>query len=72
MTTTTASHDPTRLDMATDDSGQSRDASQMDDFEVIEERQRVMTALAALTSRYRQLNQEINRRETLRWMLAPR
>jgi hypothetical protein len=42
----------------------------MDDFEVIEERQRVMVALASLTSRYRELNHEINDRETLRWMLA--
>jgi hypothetical protein len=50
----------------------SGDVSQLDDFEVIEERRRVMAALAALTDQYRQLNQEISRRETLQWMLAPR
>ena len=50
----------------------SGDVSQFDDFEVIEERRRVMEALATLTDRYRQLNQEISRRETLQWMLAPR
>ena len=44
--------------------------SQLDDFEVIAERARVMKMLAALTDRYRQLNQEMSRRETLRWMLA--
>jgi len=48
------------------------DVSQMDDFQVIAERQRVMAVLAALTDQYRELNQEINRRESLRWMLEPR
>jgi hypothetical protein len=43
---------------------------QMNDFQVITERQRVMTALAALTDHYRALNQEISGRETLQWMLA--
>jgi hypothetical protein len=47
-----------------------RDVSRLDDFQVIEERQRVMAALAALTDQYRELNHEINRRETLRWMTA--
>jgi hypothetical protein len=42
----------------------------LDDFQVIEERRRVMTALAALTDQYRELNQEIQRRDSLRWMLA--
>jgi hypothetical protein len=42
----------------------------MDDFQVIAERQRVMANLAALTDQYRALNQEIQRRESLRWMLA--
>jgi hypothetical protein len=42
----------------------------MDDFQVIAERQRVMETLAALTDQYRALNQEINRRETLQWMVA--
>jgi hypothetical protein len=50
--------------------GESRDPSRMDDFQVIAERQRVMTALAALTDQYRALNQELQRRESLRWMLA--
>jgi hypothetical protein len=47
----------------------SADIGQLDDFEVIAERSRVMEALAALTDRYRQLNQEMTRRTTLRWML---
>jgi hypothetical protein len=47
-----------------------RDVSRMDDFQVIAQRQRVMTALAALTDQYRELNQEINRRESLQWMLT--
>jgi len=42
----------------------------MDDFQVIAERQRIMATLAALTDRYRTLNHEIGRRETLKWMLA--
>jgi hypothetical protein len=50
--------------------GESRDPSKLDDFQVIAERQRVMANLAALTDQYRALNQEINRRETLKWMLA--
>jgi hypothetical protein len=47
------------------------EGSQMDDFEVIRERQEVMAALAALTDQYRRLNAEMNSRETLRWMIAP-
>jgi hypothetical protein len=47
------------------------DVSRMDDFEVIRERRNVMTALAYLTDRYRRLNQEMGRRETLRWMTRP-
>ena len=43
--------------------------AELDDFEVIAERARVAEMLAALTDRYRQLNHEMNRRETLRWML---
>ena len=42
----------------------------MDDFEVIRERQNVMTALAELTDRYRRLNAEMTGRDTLRWMVA--
>jgi hypothetical protein len=41
----------------------------LDDFQVIAERVRVMDALAALTDRYRQLNEEMTRRTTLAWML---
>jgi hypothetical protein len=43
--------------------------AELDDFEVLAERARVAGMLAALTDRYRQLNHEMNRRETLRWML---
>jgi hypothetical protein len=46
------------------------DVHDLDDFEVIAERRRVMATLAALTDRYRELNQELQRRESLRWMLA--
>jgi hypothetical protein len=46
------------------------DVRQLDDFEVIAERAQVSAAIAALTDRYRLLNQEISRRETLRWMVA--
>jgi hypothetical protein len=46
------------------------EVSGMNDFQVIAERHRVMTALAALTDRYRTLNHEIGRRETLRWMVT--
>jgi hypothetical protein len=52
--------------------GEPRDLSRMDDFEVVAERRRLMATLAALTDQYRELNHEINRRETLKWMLAPR
>jgi hypothetical protein len=45
--------------------------SQLDDFDLIEERRQVMDALAALTARYRALNQAMMSRETLRWMVAP-
>jgi len=51
---------------------ESRDLSRLDDFEVVAERRRIMATLAALTDQYRELNHEINRRETLKWMLAPR
>jgi hypothetical protein len=44
--------------------------SRLDDFELIAERRRVMATLTALTDQYRALNQEISRRESLRWMLA--
>jgi len=47
----------------------SSEFGELDDFEVIAERQRVSQMIAALTDKYRQLNQEMTRRETLRWML---
>lgn len=50
--------------------GSGYDVSRMDDFQIIAERRRVMTNLAALTDQYKALNQEIGRRETLKWMLA--
>jgi hypothetical protein len=43
--------------------------AEMDDFEVIARRLRVMTEITALTEMYRQLNQEMTRRRALRWML---
>jgi hypothetical protein len=54
-----------------DDPGPPRDVSRMDDFEVIAERRRIATALAALTDQYRALNHEISKRDTLRWMVEP-
>jgi hypothetical protein len=47
------------------------DLSDLDDFELIQERRRVQAALAFLTDKYKALNGEMTRRETLRWMLAP-
>jgi hypothetical protein len=44
-------------------------AGQLDDFQLIAERLQVTEAIAALTTRYKELNQEMTRRETLRWML---
>lgn len=55
----------------TDDPSQPRDVNDMDDSEVVAERQRIAVALAALTDQYRALNQEMSRRKTLQWMLAP-
>ena len=43
--------------------------SQLDDFQVIAERTRVVETIAVLTDRYRQLNREMTRRETLKWMV---
>lgn len=45
------------------------EVTELDDFQVITERLRVTNALAVLTDRYRMINQEMNRRETLRWMV---
>ncbi|HEX7162638.1 MAG TPA: hypothetical protein VF223_15555 [Trebonia sp.] len=47
-------------------------ASQLDDFQVIAERLRVIEAIAALTARCKELNQAMTRRETLRWMRPSR
>jgi hypothetical protein len=52
-----------------ENAARSVDIGQLDDFQVIDERRRVMETLAALTDRYRRLNQEMARRLTLRWML---
>ena len=43
--------------------------TELDDFQVITERLRVMDTIAALTDRYRKLNQEMSRRPALSWML---
>ncbi len=52
------------------DQPEEDEVSRMDDFEVIAERLRMMTALASLTGRYKRLNDEMTKRETLRWMTA--
>jgi hypothetical protein len=49
--------------------GNDEELAQLDDFQVIEERARVTQAIAALTDKYRQLNQEMTRRATLQWMV---
>jgi hypothetical protein len=41
----------------------------LDDFQVLAEQQQVSQMITALTERYRELNQEMTRRETLRWMV---
>jgi hypothetical protein len=53
-----------------DDGGS--DVRQMDDFQVIAERDRVAEAIAALADQYRLLSEEMARWATLRWMLPPR
>jgi hypothetical protein len=50
--------------------GECDDVSQLDDFEVVEERRRVMVALTMLTDKYKRLNAEMTKRETLRWMMT--
>jgi hypothetical protein len=47
----------------------SSEIAELDDFQVIAERRRVTETISALTDRYRKLNQEMSRRETLRWMV---
>ena len=46
------------------------DLSGMDDFELVEERRKVQAALMFLTDKYKALNTEMGRRETLRWIVA--
>jgi hypothetical protein len=43
--------------------------AELDDFQVITERLRIMNSMAALTDRYKQLNEEMRSRSTLAWML---
>jgi hypothetical protein len=43
--------------------------AELDDFQVIAERLRVIDTIAALTDKYKQLNEEMGRRATLAWML---
>jgi hypothetical protein len=45
------------------------EVAELDDFQVIAERVRVMDTIAALTDRYQKLNDEMTRRATLAWML---
>ena len=47
----------------------SSEVTELDDFQVIAEWRRLAKAVAALTDKYRRINQEMNRRDTLRWML---
>ena len=43
--------------------------AELDDFQVITERLRIMDTITALTDRYKQLNEEMGRRPALSWML---
>ena len=52
-----------------DNTARPEDAGQLDDFQVIAERAQVAQAIAALTDRYRELNQEMTKRGSLQWML---
>jgi hypothetical protein len=45
------------------------EVTDLDDFQVIAERRWLKEAIAAMIDRYRRINQEMGRRETLRWML---
>jgi hypothetical protein len=47
----------------------SSEVTELDDFQVIAEWRRPTKAIAALTGSYRRIYKEMNRRETLRWML---
>jgi hypothetical protein len=56
-------------DSANPDTMRPGDISRLDDFQLIDERRRITETITALTDRYVQLNQEMTRRETLRWMV---
>lgn len=56
-------------DSANPNDARPGDVSRLDDFQVLDERRRVTETITALTDRYVQLNQEMARRETLRWMV---
>lgn len=58
---------PTSRGKAMDDA--FSEVTELDDFQVIAERRRLTEAITALTDKYRRINQEMSRRETLRWML---
>jgi hypothetical protein len=60
---------PDRRRAMDDNTARPEDAGQLDDFQVIAERAQVASQIAALTDRYRELNQEMTRRGSLRWML---
>jgi hypothetical protein len=52
-----------------DTTARSAEIGRLDDFQVIAERVRVTETIAAQIDRYRELNEEMARRTTLRWML---
>jgi hypothetical protein len=60
---------PDRRKAMDDNTLRPEDTGQLDDFQVIAERAQVVQAIAALTDRYRELNREMSRRGSLRWML---
>jgi hypothetical protein len=60
---------PDRRKAMDDNTGRPEDTGQLDDFQVIAERAQVAQAIAALTDRYRELNQEMTKRGSLQWML---
>lgn len=45
--------------------------ARLDDFQVIAKRLRLTEEITALTASCKKLNQEMTRKETLRWMLPP-
>ena len=60
---------PDRRKAMDDNTARPEDTGQLDDFQVIAERAQVAQAIAALTDRYRELNQEMTKRGSLQWML---